>query len=326
MNESPNKRGVIVGLFIFIGLAFLLAGILIVGNLRETFNPKMSVVSIFDDVSGLQKGNNVWYSGVKIGTVSNLNFFGRSQVEVILNIATKAQQYIRKDAKVKISTDGIIGNKIIVIYGGTEDFAEVQEGDTLAVERTFTSEDMINTLQDNNENLLAITSNFKIISNKLADGEGTIGKLLNDTAVYSNINAATASLQSATVKAEKLISSLADFSSGLNKKGTLANELTTDTIVFKAVKASVVKLQQMADTANVFITNLKQAGSNPRTSIGVLLHDEEAGANLKESIKNLESSSKKLDEDLKAVQHNFLLRGYFKKKAKAEEKNEKMKE
>ena len=326
MNESPNKRGVIVGLFIFIGLAFLLAGILIVGNLRETFNPKMSVVSIFDDVSGLQKGNNVWYSGVKIGTVSNLNFFGRSQVEVILNIATKAQQYIRKDAKVKISTDGIIGNKIIVIYGGTEDFAEVQEGDTLAVERTFTSEDMINTLQDNNENLLAITSNFKIISNKLADGEGTIGKLLNDTAVYSNINAATASLQSATVKAEKLISSLADFSSGLNKKGTLANELTTDTVVFKAVKASVVKLQQMADTANVFITNLKQAGSNPRTSIGVLLHDEEAGANLKESIKNLESSSKKLDEDLKAVQHNFLLRGYFKKKAKAEEKNEKMKE
>src|SRR5665647_2687801 len=129
----------------------------------------MGVVTVFEDVSGLKEGNNVWYSGVKIGTVNNMNFFGKSQVEVSLNIATKAQKYIRKDAKVKISTDGIIGNKIIVIYGGTDDFAQVEEGDTLAVERTFTSEDMINTLQDNNENLLTITSNIKIITNKLVD-------------------------------------------------------------------------------------------------------------------------------------------------------------
>jgi phospholipid/cholesterol/gamma-HCH transport system substrate-binding protein len=321
MNESPNKRAVVVGLFIFIGIAFLLAGILIVGNLRETFNRKMQLVSIFDDISGLQKGNNIWYSGVKIGTVSSLEFFGKSQVEVNLNIERKAQQYIRKDAKVKISTDGIIGNKILVIYGGTEDFAEVTEGDTLAVEKTFTSEDMINTLQDNNENLLVITSNFKILTNRLVDGEGTIGKLLNDSSVYKNINAATASLQVAAVKAQQLAGSLATFSSGLNKKGTLANDLTTDTIVFNSVKASVLRLKQMADTAKVFITNLKEAGSNPNSAIGVLLHDKEAGAYLKESMKNLESSSKKLDADLEAAQHNFLLRGYFKKKAKAAEKD-----
>jgi phospholipid/cholesterol/gamma-HCH transport system substrate-binding protein len=321
MNESPNRRAVIVGLFIFIGIAFLLAGILIVGNLHETFNRKMQLVSIFDDISGLQKGNNIWYSGVKIGTVSNLEFFGKSQVEVNLNVERKAQQYIRKDAKVKISTDGIIGNKILVIYGGTEDFAKVEEGDTLAVEKTFTSEDMINTLQDNNENLLVITSNFKILTNKLVDGEGTIGKLLNDSSVYKNINAATASLQKAAEKAQQLAGSLATFSLGLNKKGTLANEITTDTIVFKSVKASVLKLQQMADTAKVFITNLKLAGSNPNSAIGVLLHDKEAGTYLKESMKNLESSSKKLDADLEAAQHNFLLRGYFRKKAKAAEKD-----
>jgi phospholipid/cholesterol/gamma-HCH transport system substrate-binding protein len=318
MNESPNKQAIIVGVFIFLGLVFLLAGILIIGNIRETFNNKMGVVSIFDDVAGLKEGNNVWYSGVKIGTVKSMNFFGKSQVEVSLNISTKSQQYIRKDAKVKISTDGIIGNKILVIYGGTIDFAQVEEGDTLAVERMFTSEDMINTLQDNNENLLTITSNIKIITNKLVDGDGTIGKLMNDTSMYTNLNAATVALQHATVKAEQMISSLATFSSGLNKKGTLANELTTDTTVFNSVKASVVKFHQMADTASVFITNLKNAGSNPNSAIGVLLHDKEAGAYLKESMKNLESSSKKLDADLEAAKHNFLLRGYFKKKAKAE--------
>ena len=78
MNESPNKRAVIVGVFVFAGLIFLLAAVLVVGNLRETFNRKMELVSLFDDISGLQPGNNIWFSGVKIGTVSSLNFHGKS--------------------------------------------------------------------------------------------------------------------------------------------------------------------------------------------------------------------------------------------------------
>jgi phospholipid/cholesterol/gamma-HCH transport system substrate-binding protein len=222
---------------------------------------------------------------------------------------------------VKISSDGLIGNKILVIYGGTPSSGEVQEGDILHVEKTFTSEDMINTLQDNNKNLLEITKDFKVITKNLAAGNGTIGKFLTDDAVYANINAATASLQIASVKAQQLATTLATFSEGLNKKGTLANELTTDTVVFNSVKASVLQLQQMADTASAFIANLKQAGTNPNSTIGVLLRDETSGARLKETIKNLESSSRKLDEDLEAAQHNFLLRGYFKKKAKTEERD-----
>ena len=320
MSESPNRHAVVVGIFIFIGLVFFLAGILLVGNLHETFKRKMEIVSLFDEVNGLQKGNNIWFSGVKIGTVSSLDFYGKSQVEVSMKIETKSQQYIRKDAKVKISSDGIIGNKILVIYGGTEESAEVQDGDTLAVEKTFSSEDMINTLQENNKNLLAITADFKSISTKLAAGEGTIGKFLDDSSVYENINAATASLRNASEKALQLVSSLAVFSSNLNKKGTLANELVTDTLVFNSVKTTVLQLQQITDTATVFITDLKQAGSNPDSPIGLLLNDEESGARLKETFKNLDSSSKKLDEDLEAIQHNFLLRGFFRKKAKNQQK------
>ena len=317
MKDTSNKRAVLTGFFVFIGIIFLVAGILMIGNINETFKRKMQVVSLFDDVSGLQKGNNVWFSGVKIGTVSNLHFYGKSQVEVKMKIETKAQQYIRRDAMVKISTDGLIGNKILVIYGGTAASGEVQEGDTLEVEKTFSSDDMINTLQENNKNLSAITKDFKSISKKLAAGDGTIGKFLNDDAVYANISASTASLLSASAKVNQLVSSLASFSNGLNKEGTLANELATDTVVFNSIKTSVLQLQQMADTAAIFMNTLREAGNNPKTPIGVLLHDEEAGAHLKETIKNMESSSKKLDEDLEAAQHNFLLRGYFKKKDKA---------
>ncbi|MDB5272511.1 MAG: transporter, permease component [Chitinophagaceae bacterium] len=320
MNESPNKRAVIVGLFVLVGLLFLAAGILTIGNLHETFTTKMRVNTVFEDVSGLQAGNNVWFSGVKIGTVKKVRFHGKSQVRVLMNIDEDAQQYIRKDAKVKISTDGLIGNKILIIYGGTPTAGVIQEDDTLHVEKTLSTEDMMNTFQESNVNVQEITNDLKKITGKLSKGEGSIGKLLNDETIYKDITATTASLQKASQKAQALMTSLSTFSAKLNDKGTLANDLVTDTVVFKSVKASIAQLQHIADSASAMVDDLKKASTNPKSPVGVLLYDEETGTHLKESMKNLESSSAKLDEDLEALQHNFLLRHYFKKKAKEESK------
>jgi phospholipid/cholesterol/gamma-HCH transport system substrate-binding protein len=316
MNESSNRRRVIVGAFILIGLLFLVGGILVVGNLHETFKKKMRVVALFEDVSGLQTGNNIWFSGVKIGTVSSLQFYGNSKVRVLMRIETNAKEYIKKDAKVKISTDGLIGNKIIIIYGGSSRVPSVTDGDTLTVEKTFSSDDVMNTLQANNNNLLAITGDFKSISRKLAKGEGTVGKFLSDTAVYSRINTAVISLQQASAGAHKLLESLNEFSNGLNKNGTLANELVHDTVVFNSLRTSVNQLQQMSSNANALVEDLHNAVKDTASAIGILLHDQETASHLKATISNLESSSQKLDEDLEAAQHNFLLRKYFKKKNK----------
>jgi len=316
MNELSKKRIVIVGLFIVLGLAFLLSAILLVGNLRNAFTKKTEVYSIFDDVSGLQKGNNVWLSGVKVGTISNVTFKGKSRVKVSIQVNSDVSQYIPNDSKVKISSDGLIGNKILVIFGGSENAKGVQTGDTLIVEKTFSSEEMLNTLRKSNDNIFAITTDFKTISKRLVDGEGTAGKLLNDNSLYTNINKATSSLTTATIEAGKVINSLKIFSSNLNKEGTLANEFTTDTVLFKTVKASVLQLQQISTTALAFIKNLNQKTSDSTTSLGLLLNDKESGTNLKETIKNLKTSSIKLNEDLEALQHNVLFKKYFENKEK----------
>ncbi len=320
MNTSPNKRAVTVGIFIFLGILFLVAGVLTIGNIHQTFSKKLQVTTFFPDVNGLQKGNNIWFSGVKIGTVKRVEFFGSSQVKVIMNIDRDAQPFIRRDAKVKISTDGLIGNKILVIYGGSATASAVTSDDTLGVENTISTEDMMTTLQENNKNLLDITNDVKLISKKLAGGTGTLGKLINDEEVYTNIANMTHSLKTASDKAQILMASLSTFSSKLNTKGTLANNLVTDTLVFKSLKETIQELNKISDTASVFITNLKQAANNPKSPIGVLLKDEQAGADLKTTLKNLESGSKKLDEDLEGLKHSFLLRKYFRKKDKEEKK------
>jgi phospholipid/cholesterol/gamma-HCH transport system substrate-binding protein len=316
MNETPNKHTVMVGLFVLIGLGILITGILMIGNLHETFKRKMKVIALFDDVGGLQAGNNVWFSGVKIGTVKSLQFDKESQVKVIINIELKAQEYIRRNAKIKTGTDGLIGNKILIIYGGTSLTSQVEDGDTLMVEKSFSQDDMVNTFQESNKNLQTITTDLKKVSETLASGDGTIGKLIHDNHVYENIDATTTSLRHATESADQLLRSLTTFASGLNSKGSLANELVTDTVVFHALKGSVLKLRQMVDTARVMMSSVREAEKNPSSAVGALLHDAESGARVKAIIKNLESSSRKLDEDLEAAQHSFLLKGYFKKKKK----------
>lgn len=316
MHESSNKRAVIVGLFIFIGLVFLASGILMVGNLHETFKKKLTVTSFFSDVNGLQAGNNVWFSGVKVGVVRDIHFYSSSKVKVSIRIDVKAQEYIRKDAKVKISTDGLIGNKILVIYGGSEKFAEIAPGDTLQVEEALSQDDMLKTLQESNKNIMSITSDLKTISKKLVSGEGTIGKLFNDNSLYDHANGAILSIQLTSAKAQQVLNNLNTYSNQLNEEGTLANDLVTDTIVFNSLREFAQELKQIADTTAVFVAQLKKMTSDSTSTIGVLLHDQEEGARIKEILKNLESSSEKLDVDLEAVQHSFLLRKGMKKKAK----------
>ena len=233
-----------------------------------------------------------------------------------IKIDTKHREYIKKDSKIRISADGLIGNKILVIFGGNTRSGAVEEGDTLLVEKTFSSEEILNMFQENNKNVLAITTDFKTISKKIVAGEGTIGKLLTENTLYEQLNATTASLQNTSSRAEVLVNSLVDFSAGLNKKGTLASELTSDTTVFKSVKASVGQLKLASENAAAMVANLKAVSSNPNTPMGVLIQNEKAGTQMKGILENLEGSSKKLEESMEALQHNFLLRGFFKQKAK----------
>jgi phospholipid/cholesterol/gamma-HCH transport system substrate-binding protein len=316
MNDSSNRRPVMVGLFVFIGLAILIAGILMIGNLHETFKRKMKIIALFEDVGGLQAGNNVWFSGVKIGTVKSLHFYKESQVQVIINIEVKAQEYIRKNAMIKTGTDGLIGNKILIIYGGSPRAPQVEDGDTLLVEKSFSQEDMVNTFQESNTNLKSITMDIKKLSATLASGEGTIGKFINDNHVYDNIEATTGSLRRASSNAEQLLLSLNTFTTGLNSKEGLAHELATDTVVFKSLKNAVQQLAQIVDTVGLIATSLTAERKNPTGTLGVLLYDTASGARMKTMIINMESSSRNLNEDLEAAQHNFLLRRYFKKKEK----------
>ncbi|MEJ7769307.1 MAG: MlaD family protein [Chitinophagaceae bacterium] len=323
---TSNRRPLIVGIFIFLGLVILIVGVLTLGGRSKTFTKSVVVNTVFDDVGGLQRGANIWFSGVKIGTVKKMQFQPNSQVAISMSIDEASQKYIHKDAKAKLSTDGLIGNKIIVIFGGTANSDLIEEGDNLFSEKPLDTDAMMATLQENNRNLIDITGDFKIIGKRLVKGEGTIGTLLSDSIMamklrttLNNLNDVSNNLKTATRNSNAVVKSFGEFAARLNTEGGLANELVTDTVVFSNLKMVVSQLQQAASDASAITKNINAATidlTNKGKPIGMLLSDEETASQLKNTIKNLETSTQKLDENMEALQHNFLLRGFFRRKAK----------
>jgi len=319
MSEVSIRKRVAVGIFIAIGLVILLVTVFAIGNQHKTFAKVFHLHVIFDDVQGLQTGNNVWLSGMKVGTVGKIAFYGRSRVEVVLNIEDKVQPHIRKDAKARVSSDGLVGNKIVMIEGGTDSAASVVNNDRIDASATASTQQMFATLQASNNNLLAITDNLKAVSRKISEGQGTLGQLINDPAIADRLRTSIDNLRTASAGSEKMMANLEDFSSRLRKSDGLVNELITDTTVFIRLKTAVAQLNQAAGEATQFTSALQTAGkglNNKTSPIGVLLNDQDAAADLQRTLKNLRVSSKELSDDLEAVQHNFLLRGFFRKKNK----------
>lgn len=326
IRSERNRRTVIVGIFIAIGLIILIAGILTLGGQQKVFAPSIKLHAVFSNVNGLLQGDNVFFSGVKIGTVRDVEFQGNAQVRVTMQIERRVREYIRKDAKAKIGAEGFIGNRTVVIYEGSAAAPPVEGGEQLRVEETASAEDMMATLQKNNENLVAITNDFKIVSQRLAEGEGTIGALLTNDALFKQLQATAANLQVAARNSEAATRSIADYTAKLQQPGTLAEGLVNDTVIMRTLQQAVAQIQQAATDTRRFTQNLQQTSEQLKSddnAVGVLLNDPETAAQLREIIANLNSSSVKLDENLEALQHNFLFRGFFRRRARQEEKERK---
>ncbi|MRG44984.1 MCE family protein [Chitinophaga sp. SYP-B3965] len=327
MKDKSTKRTVIVGIFILLGVIIFAVGILTLGGQRKSFVSSIKVKAIFHDIGGLAKGDNVWYSGVKVGTIKSITFLNHSEIEVLMNIETASRQFIHKDVKAKLSSDGLVGNKIIALTGGTATVPAIEDGDIVTVEVAVSTEEIMNTLQVNNKSLVEITGNLKAITGKIMKGEGSIGKLINDEAIYNDLQGTMATLRKTAANTQILTEGLAEYSAKLHSKGTLANDLVSDTVVFHKLRATISQMETIAQGVDSVVLNLRDATTGVKENLrsenspaGVLLNDEKTAQALKQTISNLQSGTEKLDENMEALQSNFLLRGFFRKKAKREKK------
>jgi len=178
-NEISHK--IKIGIFISLAIVLFFAGIYLIGVRQQMFSRTFHMSAVFKDVSGIQMGNNVRFSGVNIGTIDNIKIISKTLVRVTMTIDENERKFITKDAEADIATDGLMGNKILIINPGTSGSKEIENNDVIVAAEPIRIDDILRHLNTTSDNSSRITSYLSDIVGNIHSGKGTIGKLLMDS-------------------------------------------------------------------------------------------------------------------------------------------------
>jgi len=188
MNTHTEKFKVRLGLFVAGGLALFVLAIFIIGKQKNLFNPVFKLTSTFYNVSGLQIGNNVRFSGITVGTVDNIRIINDSTVKVDMLIKKDVWKFVKSDCEVSIGSEGIIGDKLVVIAQGSSDAPLAKDGQNLESTEPVETDAIMKSLKVTAVNAEVITEQLAEIMTKINKGDGTLGRLIQDKTLAENLN------------------------------------------------------------------------------------------------------------------------------------------
>jgi phospholipid/cholesterol/gamma-HCH transport system substrate-binding protein len=195
MDTQSPKFKVRLGLFIAGGLVLFVIAIFIIGKQKNLFDPVFKLTTTFYSVSGLQIGSNIRFSGINVGTVDNIKIINDSTVQVDLLIKKNIQQFIKVDCEAGIGSAGIIGDRILIITQGSNGAPLVKDGQHIVSKEPVETDAIMASLQVTADNAAIISDQLAEIMDKVNNGNGTLGRLIQDSTMAKNINQTIVSLE-----------------------------------------------------------------------------------------------------------------------------------
>lgn len=188
MENHTSQFKIRLGIFILVGISLFVLGIFIIGKQKNLFNPVFKLTANFRNVSGLQVGNNIRFSGINIGTVDNVLIINDSTVKVEMLIKKDVQKFIKTDTKASVGSEGIIGDKIVALSQGNNSNKAVKEGQMIASTEPIETDAIMKSVKVTADNAAVATAEIAILLKKINKGEGTLGRLIQDKTMAENID------------------------------------------------------------------------------------------------------------------------------------------
>ncbi len=186
--KTTSGQKIRTGVFAMAGLAVLVLAIFFIGNKKGLFSDTFHVHGLFKDVNGLQVGNNARFAGINVGVVENIAIVNDTTVKVVLSLNENVRKFIKKDAKIAIGSDGLMGDKLVIISpGGATTSEEVKNGDQLVGVNPFDVDKMIKKITGIADDAGTLISGLSQIVDKVNHGKGSIGRLLNNDKMARDI-------------------------------------------------------------------------------------------------------------------------------------------
>ncbi|HEX6915725.1 MAG TPA: MlaD family protein, partial [Chitinophagaceae bacterium] len=226
MARNTTGSNIRLGAFVFAGALFLVVMLYLVGRQENLFSSTFVLKARFPNVQGLQSGNNVRYSGIKVGTVKSVDIINDTTIEVVMRIEQKMQPYLHRNILAGVGTEGFIGNKVLNLSPGHGSAPPVEPGDIIASKRSVDADEMIETLEQTNRDVGVAAAHLRQTIAKL-NTSTALWQLLNDQTLPANINASAANIRLATVKTRDMMNDLDQLVAGIREgRGSLGAMIT----------------------------------------------------------------------------------------------------
>ena len=324
MENQDFKRNIKLGAFVVGGIVIFLGSVFYLGREGNLFNRTFTVSAVFKNVEGLKEGDNVWLSGVKIGMVKRVQIVSEGRVIVILSLKDKQNEFIKKDATASVGSDGFVGNKIVIIRPGTADQI-IQDSDTINALSPADTQELLNIAKEVGQNTRSITDDLKIISARLNRGEGIFGELLKDGPISKDLRMTIIALKMTSENTNKVAIETKNLLYEINNGNGLITKLISDTAYTRSFESTLQNINIVSANSKRVTDDLRKVTTKMNdgdNALGVLLSDTVFAQKLRGTLDNTNAASCKLDENMEALHHSWPFKKYFKKKMKAEEKNE----
>ena len=220
--KSNISRNIRLGIFISVGIAVFLSAVYFISERQQLFRSTFRISGVFKDVAGLQAGNNVRLSGINVGTVDKVGIISDTAVIVEILIDEGIRKYIKKDAVASIGSEGLMGNKILIINPGTGGKLQIEDNDTVDTVQPVNIDNLMTSLKMTIDNASNITNDLALIASSIQSGKGTIGKLLMDQSMALSLDSSICNLKLGSEGLKKLVDG-AQYSFELNFDSTFVN-------------------------------------------------------------------------------------------------------
>jgi phospholipid/cholesterol/gamma-HCH transport system substrate-binding protein len=352
-------RSIRLGFFIIIGIAIFASAIYVIGKQRNLFGNTFTINGVFKDVSGLKIGNNVRYSGINVGTVSNIRLINDTLVEVQVTLEKKVHEFIREDSRMEIGTEGVMGNKVVKITPGSPSKPVVSEGDALQTVEAVKIDEILEELEKSSFNTTVITRNLAEITTKINRGEGIFGNLFTDTSFNNNLDKITRNTANLTRNvtqitdkinneqglAGRLLSdstlskkfaeagnnllssteNMKEITRKINKGEGVFGKMFTDTSFTHNLDVTSRNLNYTSEKAKAISDNLEKFTHTMKTGKGLvnkLLTDTAFAESLDSTLRSINKSAKELDEAAETVRKNWFIKTFSSKKEQEQKSEE----
>ncbi len=323
-----------LGLFVAIGFALLVIFIYSIGERQNLFRASFELTSVFKNVNGLQKGNNVRYSGINIGTVQGIEFISDSLLLVRMNLDDDVRGIIKKNAIATIGSDGLVGNMLVNITPGEGVAEPAGDLDELVSYSRVDPDELLNTLGSTNDNIALISNDLLKITQAITEGDGIISQLIYNEDLSKKLNRVLDEIEVTALNLSRTTREFSDLAQEVNKSQGLMHQLLHDTSIMADMRSFTTDLKDLPfDSVAAFIDQLDQAGTQFTTLaaemealtadfrsgegvVAALLSDSSARADLIEIFENIREGSTRFNENMEALKSNFLFRRYFRRQAR----------